>query len=177
MPRFHTGLHTSDWHSYPDTPYKAKGWIISFEEQATEFPRGGEYSGDRFYPYKEVIISARDQVIAQRAANTIYNVRNLLQGSNLFGMFSSGPQSVSPVILLESLGTPHEPGESPAFNSSPNIPLASLIAARVSRKLRFVYALARLAISMEIMWCRPLSSTRLTAQTSPSPFFPRPTSG
>src|SRR6266851_4669352 len=91
MPRFHTGLHTSDWHSYPDTPYKAKGWIISFEEQATEFPRGGEYSGDRFYPYKEVIISARDQVIAQRAANTIYNVRNLLQGSNLFGMFSSGP--------------------------------------------------------------------------------------
>ena len=77
MPRFHTGLHTSDWHSYRDTPYKAKGWIVSFEEQATEFPRGGEYSGDRFYPYKEVIISARDQVIAQRAANTIYNVRNL----------------------------------------------------------------------------------------------------
>ena len=28
----------------------AKGWIVSFEEQATEFPRGGEYSGDRFYP-------------------------------------------------------------------------------------------------------------------------------
>src|SRR5260370_25907411 len=140
MPRFHTGLHTSDWHSYPDTPYKAKGWIISFEEQATEFPRGGEYSGDRFYPYKEVIISARDQVIAQRAANTIYNVRHLLQGSNLFGMFSSGPQSVSPGILLESLGTPHGPGESPRFNSRTNIPLASLIPASASRTFRCLSA-------------------------------------
>jgi hypothetical protein len=86
MPRFHTGLHTSDWHSYPPPPYKAKGWSITFKELTTEYQRGGEYSGDKFYPYKEVIISARDQVTAQRAANTIYNVRNLLQGSNLFGM-------------------------------------------------------------------------------------------
>jgi hypothetical protein len=172
MPRFHTGLHTSDWHSYPDTPYKAKGWIVSFEDQATEFPRGGEYSGDRFYPYKEVIISARDQVIAQRAANTIYNVRNLLQGSNLFGMFSSGPQSVSPVILLETLGTPHEPAETPAFNSSPNIPLACLIAARVSRKLRFVYALARLAISMEIMSVPTIELDPTHSPNIPKSVFP-----
>ena len=149
--RFHTGLHTSDWHSYPAPPYKGKGWTVTFMKQTTEFPQGGEYSGSKFYPYKEVIISARDQVTAQRAANTIYNVRNLLQGSNFYGMFSSGPQSVALVISQESRGTPRKPGETPEFHSSPNIPLACLIATRVSRKLRFVYALARLAISMEIM--------------------------
>ena len=92
-----------------------------------------------------------DQLTAQRAANTIYNARNLLQGSNLFGMFSSGPQPVSPVTSEASHNSPRRPGEGPEFHSSPNIPLACLIAARVSQKLKFVYALARLAISMEIM--------------------------
>ncbi|MGH7745481.1 MAG: hypothetical protein ACREQ5_11925, partial [Candidatus Dormibacteria bacterium] len=120
-------------------------------KQTTKFPQGGEYSGSKFYPYKEVIISARDQATAQRAANAIYNARNLLQGSNLFGMFSSGPEPVSQVTSRKSFGSPAKPHERPAFNSSPNIPLACLIAARVSQKLKFVYALARLAISMEIM--------------------------
>jgi len=151
MPQFHTGLHTSDWHLYPDPPYKARGWAVTFVKQTAKFPQGGEYSGDKFYPYKEVIISARDQVTAQRAANTIFNARNLLQGSNLFGMLSSGPEPVSQVVPGKSSGSPVEPQEGPAFNSSPNIPLACLIAARVSQKLEFVYALARLAISMEIM--------------------------
>ncbi len=149
--QFHTGLHASDWHLYPPPPYGGRGWVITFEEQTTEFPRGGEYSDDKFYPFKEVIISARDQVTAQRAANTIYNVRNLLQGSNFYGMFSSGPQPVSPVMSQENGSVPRRPGETPQFHSSPNIPLACLIATRASLKLRFVYALARLAISMEIM--------------------------
>jgi hypothetical protein len=172
MPRFHTGLHTSDWHSYPPPPYKAKGWSVTFKGLTTEYPRGGEYSGDKFYPYKEVIISARDQVTAQRAANTIYNVRNLLQGSNLFGMFSSGPQSVLPVIPQQSLSTPPESGETPAFNSSPNIPLACLIGARVSRKLRFVYALARLAISMEIMSVPTIDLDPTHSPNIPKSVFP-----
>lgn len=150
-PQFHTGLHTSDWHLYPTPPYRARGWTVRFMKQTTEFPRGGEYSHDKFYPYKEAIISARDQLTAQRAANTIYNVRNLLQGSNFYGMFSSGPQPVSLVKPQKSCSTPRKRGETPEFHSSPNIPLACLISARVSRKLRFVYALARLAISMEIM--------------------------
>ncbi|MGH9697855.1 MAG: hypothetical protein ACRD5R_05855 [Candidatus Acidiferrales bacterium] len=151
MPQFHTGLHPSDWHAYPTPPYRGRGWTISFAKQTTQFPQGGEYSGDKFYPYKEVIISARDQLTAQRAANTIYNARNLLQGSNLFGMLSSGPQPVSPVASEANRNSPRRPGETPEFHSSPNIPLACLIAARVSQKLKFVYALARLAISMEIM--------------------------
>jgi hypothetical protein len=87
-------------------------------------------------------------------------------------MFSSGPQSVSPVILGESLGTPREPGETPAFNSSPNIPLACLIAARASRKLRFVYALARLAISMEIMSVPTIELDPTHSPNIPKSVFP-----
>jgi hypothetical protein len=77
MSQFHTGLHTSDYHRYPTPPYRGRGWGVSFVKQTTEFPQGGEYSGDKFYPYKEVIISAPGQVGAQRAATTIYNTRNL----------------------------------------------------------------------------------------------------
>lgn len=72
MPQFHT-LQTGTCTRPP--PYRGRGWTVRFVKQTTEFPRGGEYSEDKFYPYKEVIISARDQVIAQRAANTIFNVR------------------------------------------------------------------------------------------------------
>ena len=148
---FHTGLHTSDWHLYPTPPYRGRGWTVRFVKQKTELPQGGEYSGNRFYPYKEVIIAARDQVAAQHASNMIYNVRNLLQGSNLFGMFSSGPQTVSPVEGLSAPSSDRRPGDRPAFHSSPNIPLACLIAAKVSQKRKFIYAVARLQISMEIL--------------------------
>jgi hypothetical protein len=168
MSQFHTGLHTSDWYLYPTPPYKGRGWTVTFVKQTTQFPHGGEYSGDKFYPYKEVIISARDQVAAQRAANMICNARNLLQASNLFGMFSSGPESVSRVTSQENLGSPPKPSERPAFSSSPNIPLACLIAARVSQKLKFVYALARLAISMEIM-----SVPAIALDPTHSPNIPR----
>ena len=69
---------------------------VNFVKQTTEFPQGGEYSGDKFYPYKEVIIFAPGQVAAQRAATTIYNARNLLQGSNLFGMLGGSPWARHP---------------------------------------------------------------------------------
>jgi len=117
-------------------------------EQSEEFPRGGEHSGDQFYPYKEVVISARNQVVAQRAANTIHNAHNLLHGFNLFGTFSSGPQPVSPVASDDNSGPS---AHRPEFHASPDIPLACLIAARVSQRRRFGYALARLQISMEVM--------------------------
>jgi len=148
---FHTGLHTSDWHRFPAPPYRGQGWAVNFLKQKSEFPQGGEYVGDRLYPFKEVILSARNQMAAQRALDTILSAHNLLEGSNFFHKLSSGPQVVSPVeedARDTSEGTARE---QPAFHSSPNIPLACLIAAKVSRRLRFVYALARLAISMEIL--------------------------
>lgn len=148
---FHTGLHTSDWHRYPAPPYRGQGWTVDFVEQKSDFPQGGEYAGDRLYPFKEVILSARDQTAAQRALDTILSARNLLQGSSLLGMLSGGQQVVSPVEEPTSARSDSAPSERPAFHSSPNIPLACLIAAKISRRLRFVYALARLQISMEIL--------------------------
>lgn len=146
LDQFHSGLHTSDWHRYPMPPYRGRGWTVDFVEPRSELPMGGEHSGDRFYPFKEVILSARNQTGAQRALDTILSARHLLEGSNLLGVLSSGPQIVTPVTM-------GEPGdkERPAFHSSPNIPLACLIAAKVSHRLSFVYTLARVAISQEIL--------------------------
>lgn len=172
MPQFHTGLHTSDYHRYPTPPYRGRGWSVSFVKQTTEFPQGGEYSGDKFYPYKEVIISAPGQVPALRAATTIYNARNLLQGSNLFGMLGGSPERVTPVAPKSHTSSQPDSHERPEFNASQNIPLACLIAARVSYRLRFVYALARLALSLEIMSVPTINLDPTHSPNIPKSVFP-----
>jgi hypothetical protein len=172
MPQFHTGLHTSDYHRYPKPPYRGRGWSVNFVKQTTEFPQGGEYSGDKFYPYKEIIVFAPRQVAAQRAATTIYNARNLLQGSNLFGMLGGSPQGVTPVVPRSHTSSQSESRERPNFNATQNIPLACLIAARVSQKLRFVYALARLALSLEIMSVPTIDLDPTHSPNIPKSVFP-----
>lgn len=172
MPQFHTGLHTSDYHRYPKPPYRGRGWTVNFVRQTTEFPQGGEYSGDKFYPYREVVISAAGQVAAQRAATTIYNARNLLQGSNLFGMLGGSPQRVTPVAPKSRTSSQAESQERPDFNASQNIPLACLIAVRVSQKLRFVYALARLALSLEIISVPTIDLDPTHSPNIPKSVFP-----
>lgn len=138
LPRFHTGLYTSDWHRYPAPPYRGIGWTVDFVQQKSEYPLGGEYMGDQLYPFKKVILSARNQTAAQRALDTIMSARNLLGGSNFFRMLSGDPQVVSPVDEEVGGTSADVAGERPAFHSSPNLPLACLIAAKVSRRLRFV---------------------------------------
>jgi hypothetical protein len=170
--QFHTGLRTSDWHRYPPPPYRGQGWIVDFVEQKSELPQGGEFTGDRFYLYKEVILSSRDQLAAQRAFDTISNARNLLEASNLFGILSDGPQVVSPVENRTSSESDDDRSERPTFHSSPNIPLACLIAAKVSRRLRFVYALARLQISMEILSVPVIGLDPMHSSNIPKSAFP-----
>ncbi|MGD1105722.1 MAG: hypothetical protein ABR865_01675 [Terracidiphilus sp.] len=170
--QFHTGLHTSDWHRYPLPPYRGRGWTVDFVEQKSEFSQGGEFSGDRLYPFKEVIVSARDQTAAQRAFDTISNSRNLLEASNLIGMLSTGPQVVSPVEDRTTSGADDDVSERPAFHSSPDIPLACLIAAKVSQRLRFVYALARLEISMETLSVPTIELDPMHSLNIPKSVFP-----
>lgn len=172
LPRFHTGLHTSDWHRYPAPPYRGMGWTVDFAQQKSEYPLGGEYVGDQLYPFKKVILSARNQTAAQRALDTIMSARNLLEGSNFFRILSRDPQVVSPVDE-EAGGTSADvAGERPAFHSSPNLPLACLIAAKVSRRLRFVYALARLEISMEILSVPTIELDPMHSLNIPKSLFP-----
>jgi hypothetical protein len=172
MPQFRTGLHTSDYHRYPTPPYRGRGWSVNFVKQTTEFPRGGEYSRDKFYPYKEVILSARDQVTAQRAVTTIFNARNLLQGSNLFGMLGASPQRVTPVAPKSHDSSQPESKAGPEFNASQNIPLACLIAVRVSQKLKFVYALARMVLSLEIISVPTIDLDPTHSPNIPKSVFP-----
>lgn len=169
---FHTGLHTSDWHRYPAPPYRAQGWTVDFVEQRSEFPQGGEYVGGRLYPFKEVILSARNQTVAQRALDTIMSARNLLEGSSFFRMLSGSPQVVSPVEDDARDTADGAASERPAFHSSPNLPLACLIAAKVSRRLRFVYALARLEISMEILSVPTIELDPMHSLNIPKSVFP-----
>jgi hypothetical protein len=172
LPRFHTGLHTSDWHRYPAPPYRGQGWTVNFVEQISEFPQGGEYVGDRLYPFKEVILSARNQTSARRALDSIMSAHNLLEGSNLFRMLSGGPQVVLPVEEDARGTSDGTPNEQPAFHSTPNLPLACLIAAKVSRRLRFVYALARLEISMGILSVPTIELDPMHSLNIPKSEFP-----
>ena len=170
--QFQTGLYTSDWHRYPAPPYRGPGWTVDFVQQESDYPLGGEYAGDQLYPFKEVILSARNQTAAQRALDTVMSARNLLEGSNFFRELFGGPQIVSLIEEPKSTRSNAQSNERPAFHSTPNIPLACLIAAKVSRRLRFVYALARLEISMEILSVPTIELDPMHSLNIPKSVFP-----
>jgi hypothetical protein len=81
----------------------------------------------------------------------ICNAKNLLQAYSLFGIFSPGPPPVSPVLKSNEDRERQDSSPKPEFHATTDIPLACLVAVRVSYKVKFVYAPARLALSLETM--------------------------
>jgi hypothetical protein len=84
------------------------------------------------------------------------------------GVHRASPQSFQDHTRVSQ----SESRERPNFNATQNIPLACLIAARVSQKLRFVYALARLALSLEIMSAPTIDLDPTHSPNIPKSVFP-----
>lgn len=89
----------------------------------------------------------------------------------IYSECSAGLHSASPQSLQNHTSSQPESQERPEFNASQNIPLACLIAARVSHRLRFVYALARLALSLEIMSVPTIDLDRTHSPNIPKSVF------
>jgi hypothetical protein len=146
---FHTGLLATDYHRFHSAPYKGSGWRLELVQPSSELPIASEVVGDKIYPAKEVVIWARNEVSAQRAADLIHSARLLIDGSNLLSHIYPGEHAPIQAVGEEENGV-HEPVFPPNTPVvTPHIPLACLIAARASRRLQYVYAMAKLRLSFE----------------------------
>ena len=149
---FHTGLMACDYFRFPDPPYRGKSWYFDLVPPATDLPVASTIVGDRVFPAKEVVIWANRDVTAQRAADLAHTARLLLEGSNLLSRLYPGEHApihrANPQIAVK-LTEDESAFLSRTQTVTPNIPLACRIAAQASLKLEYVYALAKLRLSIE----------------------------
>src|SRR5262245_54199886 len=109
---FHTGLLATDYYRFRSAPYTGSGWHLELAKPNSKLPIASEVSGDRIYPAKEVVIWARNEVSAQRAADLIHSARLLIDGSNLLSHIYPGEHA--PIQAVEEgEGELHEPGFPP----------------------------------------------------------------
>jgi len=148
---FHTGLHAFDYADYPDFPHKGAGWHIDLlPKDPREFPRGS-VRGNDFYPARELAIFAKDEDKAQRAADLVHSARLLLDGSNLLSHLWPGEHpAIRPLDRKDDDQLDDSAMARKTEVTTAHLPLASLIAAKASRKMGYVYALAKLRVSLEI---------------------------
>jgi hypothetical protein len=149
---FHTGLMAFDYYRFPDPPYQGSGWRFDLIVPPTELPVGSAVVNDAIYPAKEVIIWAEQEIAAQRAADLTHAARLLIEGSNLLSHLYPGEhapiQQANPEFSSE-LTEDESDFLSRTQVMAPSIPLACRIAARASLRLQYVYALAKLRLSLE----------------------------
>src|SRR5207244_2893016 len=106
-----------------------------------------EVFNGRTYRGKEVTISAPNRKTAERVANLIHGSMFLLEGSNFFSHLLPGENP--PVYPSDGYDDLNEFLKE-QYRSTLHIPFACLIAAKISRQLALVYALAKLRLSYEI---------------------------
>lgn len=156
---FRTGLWACDYFEYPTPPYRGAGWHAKLMLPKSELPVGSMILGDKSYPAKEVIIAAETETKAQRAADLIHAARLVLDGYTSLSQVSPGEHAP---IRPWNRGASHEPGQA---NLAPfthkslmtlHVPLACLVAARASAKLKYVYALAKLRLSFDTFSVPPV---------------------
>jgi hypothetical protein len=148
--RFHTGLFALDYFRYPKFPYRGNGWEISLLGPSKLPSTTSTHYRGRDYPGKEVLIHAPSKEHAQKAADLIKSALLTIDGSSLRS--HTYPGEHAPITLQDAgSGEPFDPKPNSSVRmATMEIPLACLIAARASMRLRLVYALSKLALSFEI---------------------------
>jgi hypothetical protein len=147
---FHTGLNAIDYSDYPAFPYVGAGWHIDLlPPDSNKYPNA-MVRGDDFYPARELAVFAKAEGQAQKAADLVHSARLLLDGSNVMSHLWPGEHpAIWPMNRVEK-------DDEEAFDArkteitTVHLPLACLVAAKASRRLEYVYALAKLRVSLEI---------------------------
>ena len=153
---FHTGLYAIDYSDYPPFPYRGRNWHIELREPDGEFGTLLRRDGES-YPARELAIFATDIDSAQRAADLVHESRLLLDGSNeMSHLYPGEHHQIRPIGGTEK----NKPGTERHHISTMHLPLACLIAAKASFKLDYVYGLAKIRVSLELlsaplMWLDP----------------------
>jgi hypothetical protein len=149
---FAAGLYTSDYYQFPKPPYKGKGWRVHFASVRGGFPFSSERYKGRTYLAKVVVIEAAGQVMAVKAHELIHASILALHAQDPFSWLSPGwKPGLHPTARI-GRGWPDK--DTLSFlrrhrSTTHDFPLACLVACRASRRLRTVYALEKLRLSLE----------------------------
>jgi len=140
--KFATGLITTDFARFPRPPFKGRGWKVGYRVDAHR--RCAEVAGRRIYRGREIMIEAGNKLVAQKAVGLIHAATVLLWNDPLFAnLFWKVEDSKEQSQSLRQ-------GAKPFFQlSTQDLPLSCLIAGKVSRKQRLVYALHKFLLSCQ----------------------------
>lgn len=170
--KFGMGLRAMDYFQFPSPPYQGRTWTVQLGRPRPEL--GGTYSGESIYPPRDVIILARSEVNAQRAANLIHSAYLVLDGSAFLSDLHPG-ESV-PIHSLRDAprsSTGAIDWSNDGFRMmAPQIPLACMVAARASFRLTFIYALTKLRVSLETFSMPFIELDPLQSATIPKSSLP-----
>jgi hypothetical protein len=86
---FHTGLLAIDYSDFPAFPHRGAGWHIELLPPDSEKYPNAIVRGDEFSPAaRELVVFAKGEGQAQKAADLIHSVRHLLDCSNVMSHLS-----------------------------------------------------------------------------------------
>lgn len=155
---FHTGLYAIDYFEYPRFPHKGKNWHIGLcqpDDEFTSLTRDG-----RTYPPRPLVIFAIDFESAQRAADLVHASRLLLDGSNVMSHLDSGEHAQiwplggsdaeQSVVSYRHRAFVDGYRDRKFRMITMHLPFATMVAAKSSFKLEYIYALAKLRVSFEL---------------------------
>ena len=138
--QFFTGLLIDPDEPYqPSPPFKGAGWDLNFIKERRDPPR--------IYNGLEIVIESKSWHRAQHALNLILSSFLLYSGNPpLFEMDYVAHNDEEPKFL-DNL---YKKAVEEKYLSASNIPIACAIAAKTSRKTKWVYALTKYKFSMSL---------------------------
>lgn len=140
--QYRTGLWIVEDESFFTQSFKGRGWHIEFVSDTSDYPK--MQNGN------EIIIIAKKWETAQKAVNMIFNSLMLLDGSTQ--MTDLCPSVPVAIPLDEKVELPVDESfvNREFYFHSSFLSTACLIACKVSRKIKYQYALSRFALSSEL---------------------------
>jgi hypothetical protein len=146
---YYSNYLVSEYALFPPGPYKARGWVVSFEDEPCQATsrRSATIDG-KSYPAKAVIIHAASRQRAQYAADTIHAALCLESGeSPIFPRTTVVPADLD---SAETDDTPQQGVAAPRDVEVGRLPLACLIAVKASYRRAYQYALFKYLLSHHI---------------------------
>lgn len=141
--QFATGLITTDFRDYPAPPYRGKNWSISYRIDRHHHHHA--VFGNKIIRGREVIITASDKAVAQKAIGMIHAGLVLLWPDPLMA------NQFLTVQKVREQGSFATVGEKPIFQlNAQDIPRACLVASTASFSRQWCYALHKFLLSTQI---------------------------
>jgi hypothetical protein len=153
VPTFLTGLITTDYLRFPPFPYRSRHWSVDLVE--TE-PSGRHH--ERFFALggaetrtvgKEVAIVAKNTSAALKAAFLLQATGDVLFGSS-FPIPGAGPLEICELGKADAIRRDEHGNELRSTRSMQGIPTHCQLAIRAAAKMRFVYALTKTWLSLQV---------------------------